>query len=289
MRIDYKLCDRNRIKSTLITYIPLFLLFLFISCKADEENLLHGNFPELTGEQKEYTLRPLWSLSSIGKALFLETENNTTVLSIKLSGISPGTYQVLIYEGPRSEQGDLLVEVGMLETDKGVFEAEIKNDINNNTITYDQLLNLDGHLEITDLNLSFSIFTDLGINELTGKFTSFPLISPEGEETGGTVEVHERISGESLIRTKYDSDLSNEHHSVRFYAGAYGNDKNLLKVLNPIDPQYGFSDSHIGRLNTGDPLSYEKLILYDGHVKIHLSNSALSIILAYAEFAGTDQ
>jgi hypothetical protein len=175
--------------------------------------------------------------------------------------------------------------LGILDTSQGYFEVEIKEDDKGNMITYNDLLLLDAHLKISGQLFSFQtqLVVDLGVNELTGTKEQYDLFPVEDQNASGTIQIFERKSGESKLRITYPDGPRNDLHPVNLYSESFEDSGSLVLNLNPIDPANGFSDSHVSELLNGSEIKYEQLVNFDGHIRIHLSPSALSIVLAAGE------
>ncbi len=260
----------------------LLLISLFGACNTEEQKKLQGDFPTLTGNKEVYLIYPKKQIRVVGEAVFHETEKNSSVLTISINNIKSGEYHVAIYLGSYAEKDDEFISLGILDTDAGYFEIEIIEDGKGNTLLFNDLINLDGHIKLSGQFLvsDDTYITDIGVNELTGNSKNYILEPVEYQEASGKIEIYERKSRESMVRVTLLNKPLNNDLPVSLYSNSYGENSDLILNLNPIKPGKSFSDSHVSELKSGETVLYQDLINLNGHIRVHLGVTTFNIILA---------
>ncbi|MFI2741151.1 CHRD domain-containing protein [Zhouia sp. PK063] len=111
---------------------------------------------ELTGNKKSYDLNTVAIVGVSGKVTFEERVNHETLAIIDLNGVTSGTHPAHIHKGSvATAPGDILVTFAEVDA-TGMSKTNITQDNDGNTLTYDDVISLDGyvnvHLSAADLS-----------------------------------------------------------------------------------------------------------------------------------------
>jgi hypothetical protein len=101
---------------------------------------------EFTGRSKSYILNQVNFSGISGRATFYERQDNTFLAVIELNAPENSSYQANIYEGSTSEGGSIVISLNNVENGLSLTEIDAMDD--ETSITYDELLNFNGHIKI---------------------------------------------------------------------------------------------------------------------------------------------
>ena len=118
---------------------------------------------------------------------------------------------------------------------------------------------------------------------LTGESVSYPLFSG-AEEWGyeGEAVFAERADGFTLITISLSGPAGTSLFPAHLHEGAYSHEADMAAMLNPVDAATGKSETLLKQLANGEPVGYSGLIVFNGHIKVHLGDGDdKNVILAY--------
>ena len=243
-------------------WIIIGLLFGLTSCNKDEEGV-----PPLSGESKTFSF---WSDGNMrGTVVFAKRSDNSTQITIEVTGTEPGAILPAFFNlGTAAEpKGILLI---LTAVDGGESVTNIAALIDGTPITYDQLIAYDGNIT---LHKSFKelgtivLFSDIGINELTGTNTEFDIFDSEGTSIG-LLNIEERASGKSLALLTLDNGGDGSIHPGFIHENSVIEDGNVLISLSVVDAVTGTSRTNIEKYDNGTAVSYLELIDISGNVRV---------------------
>lgn len=144
---------------------PLFLVLAMVlvlgSCKKDD----NGDDSDVL-QSKEYQLQAVGGSNITGTATFTEDIDGTTTVLIKLEGSNTTEHPAFIRYNTASEGGD--VAITLKECTCSVSETVVSELDNGESLDFDGLLELDGHISIhgspSDLETIVSV-ANIGANE----------------------------------------------------------------------------------------------------------------------------
>ena len=161
------------------TSIAIFIVLLFAGCNDNDNPDPGSNLPDLTGNSVTYNFVSSAGSSVNGKVVFAETTKNTTLVTFSITGGNPGgVLPVHIHQNSKIEGGGIAISLGDIDGSTGKLEVEVESMDDDNAISYDDLVDFDGHINIHESpsNLSNIVaFTDIGENELTGQQKDYEL------------------------------------------------------------------------------------------------------------------
>jgi hypothetical protein len=248
------------------------LLAVFVSaCDDDDKN----DGPNLTGESKTYTLNSVSDPDISGTVKFSERSDNTTLVTIDLDGTTSGnTHVAHIHENDAAETGDIIIDLNTIPGSSGKSET-IVSELNNGTdITYNELLELNGyvnvHLSASDL-ATLIAQGDIGENELTGSSATYTLSEVNGSGISGTAKFAKRISGSTLVTVDLDGTTPTANHPIYIYDNNVTTTGPIAINLNNYTGSTGMSVTSIRRLNNSTAISYDQLTDFNGHIGVGTS------------------
>ena len=83
-------------------------------------------------------------------------------------------------------------------------------------------------------------------------------------------------------------DINNGNHPAHIHYNTAVEDGAIAISLSAVDSDTGTSVTTFTTLDDGTPINYEELILFDGHLNVHLSTSNLDSLLAQGDIGQND-
>lgn len=250
------------------------LMAVFVSgCSDDDNNNIDG--PSLTGESKTYTLNSMSNPDISGTVKFAERSDNTTLVTIDLAGTTSGnTHVAHIHENSAAETGGIIIDLNSIGGSDGKSETIVKELNNGTEITYDELLMLNGyvnvHVSATDLATLISQ-GDIGENELTTSSTTYTLDAVNDSGVNGTVTFAKRMSGSTLVTIDLDGASPMGNHPIFIYDNNVATTGPVAINLNNYTGSTGTSVTSVRKLNNNTPITYDQLTTFNGHVNVGTS------------------
>ena len=89
-----------------------------------------------------------------------------------------------------------------------------------------------------------------------------------GSGISGTITFTERKSGFTLATLNLSGTTTDGDHPAHIHANDIATGGGIIIDLTNVAGNNGMSQTHIEKNNSNDPVSYEDLIGFDGHVKV---------------------
>ena len=261
----------------------LILALVIVSC-SDDDGM---NVPPTTGEEVTYQLVERSDSGVSGSATIQELDDGTSRLTIDLSGTpSDGMHPSHIHMNTAAEGGDIIVSLNEVDGSTGMSETIISQDDNGNMVTYQDLLNIDGyinvHLSADDL-ATVVAQGDIGQNALTGESKTYPLETRDVDGISGSVMFQERQNGEAQATIMLDGTSDGEMHPAHIHMNTAAEGGGILYTFTPVDGTTGMSRSNVAELDDGTSFGYSDVLDVDGYVNVHLSADDLATIVAQGD------
>jgi len=238
--------------------LSVILLFTLSACSDSGTGSPPG---ELTGESVEFDLKSVGDSSIDGKVLFEERIDGFTRVTITLNGLDEGTdYTVQFYTGTTLDEGDPIIELDHVEGSSGEIVQVLSADAEGNTITYEDLLEIDAHLrvyEVDDTGTTLAVI-DIGKNALTGEVHEFEFEEVNSSGVHGNVEFHERVSGKILAVIYLEGSADKDEFVAKLYEKDEEN-VNPLFEFNPFDSESGLSKTNMAEFENDSSVEFEEL------------------------------
>ncbi|WP_205603687.1 hypothetical protein [Cyclobacterium sp. SYSU L10401] len=247
---------------------------------------------ELTENFKEYPLNELAVPGISGSIIFKERLSGFTLASIQLDNTPEGgMHPAHIHANSAAEGGGIIVSFNPVDGTSGTSETTIRELDNGQALTYDQILDLDGyvnvHLSMDQLS-TIVAQGDIGANELTGMSQSYTLNELAVPGIDGSITFEERKNGFSLATIMLNNTPDGGMHPAHIHANSAAEGGGIIVSFKPVDGTSGMSKTTIRALDSGGPLLYEDILDLDGYVNVHLSMDNLGTIVAQGDIGGNE-
>ncbi|MCH4822923.1 superoxide dismutase family protein [Gramella lutea] len=278
---------------TAITYEELISFdgYINVHASADDLNTLvaQGDIGEniLTGQSKSYDLATKDVDGISGSILFEQRVSGDALATIMLDGTPDGgMHPAHIHMNSAAEGGDIAVSFNPVNGTTGMSMTNISALDDGTEITYGQILNYDGyvnvHLSADELG-TIVAQGDIGQNELTGESKSYALETRDVDGISGSVLFEERKSGEALATIMLDGTPDGGMHPAHIHMNTAAEGGDIAFTFNPVNGTTGMSMTHVGMLDDETSFGYDDVLGYDGYVNVHLSADDLGTIVAQGD------
>ncbi|MGO3238441.1 MAG: CHRD domain-containing protein [Psychroflexus halocasei] len=239
---------------------------------------------ELTDNSKTYALGSVANPNIMGNAMFTERVNGTTLIEIMLDGTpANGMHPGHIHMNTAAEGGDIAVTFKPVNGETGMSATQVAMLNDGTAITYDELLEFDGYINIhksaDDLG-TLVAQGDIGQNELTGESMAYTLGTVDNSGVSGEAVFHERMNGEALLVLDVMGTMSGNMHPSHIHMGDINNPGDIVVGLNPVNGETGLSMTNIAMQEDGSMFGYQDALDYNGYINVHKSASELNVLLA---------
>ena len=236
---------------------------------------------ELTGDSETFNLQPVLGPDVSGTVTFKKHESGATTIEVSLEGTTEGTYPVHLHKESINESGALAINLNNVDGSTGVSTTVVTSLDDGTPIEYEELIVYDGYIAVyrtTDFDGHLAK-GDIGINQLTGESIAYNLNSVTEDTVEGTVTIHERVSG-ALVEIKLDGITSGNSYPAHIHFSSVEEGGGIALTLEPVHGSSGASDTHVEMLDDETPITYDELLVYDGHINVHLSAAELGTIIS---------
>ena len=238
----------------------------------------------LTGNKEVYVLTDIGDSGISGTITFAEREDNSTLITITLSGTSTGaSYPAHIHSGYAADPGSILIVLTNVSGTTGKSETAVALLADGTVITYSELILFNGNLNVHKSDSELGVLVakgDIGAYALSGIETSVPVISLTSESIQGVIRFAERVNGETLITITLSGTSDGMDHPAHIHANSISENGSILISLNNVDGATGLSETNVAQMDNGTPVTYDDIIDLNGHLKIHQSETNFSTIVA---------
>lgn len=268
---------------TILMVLPLVYL---TSCSSDDDNN-NDIIISPTGDLRTFQLGSVADPAIMGAATFIENTNGTTTIELQLSGTpNGGMHPAHIHFNTAAEGGDIALTLGTVDGATG-FSSVTIDELNDGTnITYAELLNYDGyinvHVSADDLG-TLVAQGDIGQNELTGTQKEYALGTLAVEGISGTATFSERVNGEALAVLDLVGTPDGGMHPAHIHANTAAEGGAILFTFNAVNGTTGMSKTNVASFDDGSTLSYANVLDFDGYINVHLSLDDLGTLVAQGD------
>jgi len=266
-------------KLKLLVLLPLVL---FSSCRSDDVDT--DQVTELAS--KTYILSTVDDSGISGSVRFIENSNFTLSVELNLAGTNNNDFHgaFLYLDNAANNTEDIALTLNVVDGETGMSTTVFTKLDDGTPISYDALLNFDGHVEIksNDTNLNTTVANiDIGQNELTTTEITYTLEERDLTDAFGTITFTKRLNGEALAVFNLEGTPSSGMHPAHIHAGSVANAPGaILFTFNMVNGTTGKSQTNISNLPDGTTFLYDNVLTTDGYINVHLSASNLAILIA---------
>ncbi len=251
-----------------------------------------------TGDTRTYALTAVGDSEISGTATFIENSDNSVTIELELQNTAPGgQHPAHIHFNTVVEGGGIAITLGMVDGSTGESSIDITSQDDGTPITYAQLLEFDGYINVhqsTDDLGTLLTQGDIGQNELTGTSKTYVLGPVANPDINGIATFEERVNGEALATIQLVNTPAGGTHPTHIHNNTAVEGGGITFTFNPIDGDTGSSQTNVAALDDETPFGYDEVLEIDGYINVHLSAEELGILLAQGdigqnEFTGTSK
>lgn len=260
----------------------LLLSLVIFSCKDVVEPI-----PVPTGSMETFALGAVNDPNISGTAEFIENNDNSTTINLKLSGTpSGGMHPAHIHFNTAAEGGDIALTLGTVMGGEGTSSITVKTLDDGTPISFSQLINFDGyinvHVSASDLG-TLVAQGDIGENALTGTSKTFELGTMAVAGISGTATFSQRVNNETLVKIMLDGTPDGGMHPSHIHFNTAAEGGAIAVSFTPIDGTTGISATNVAMLDDSTPVTYAELMDFDGYINVHLSADDLGTLVAQGD------
>jgi hypothetical protein len=261
--------------------IALLLPFVFSSCTKDD-------MPAPTVvNSKVFVLGTVGTAGISGTATVVEKSDATMSIELDLKNTTAGSsHPAHIHFNTAAEGGDIALTLKAVDGATGKSTTTFKSLDNGTAITYQQLLNFDGYINVhlSATNLATLVAQgDIGQNELTGTSKVYALGSVAVPNISGTATFFKRVNGEALSIVKLNNTPAGGMHPGHIHANTAVQGGGIVFTFNPVNGDTGLSTTNISKLDNGTALGYDQLLTFNGYINFHFSATNLATLVAQGD------
>lgn len=237
---------------------------------------------ELTGDKKDYILGPVNNPDISGGATFEKRKNGSTLVTVSLTGLTAGDSRPShIHANTAAETGGITINLKNVDGTTGMARSNVDTLNTGVTITYDELLDYNGYLNVHGTSGTLVAQGDIGQNELTGESKEYTLNPVSNPDIMGTVTFAERKNGKALISISLAGTTEGGDHPAHIHANDAATTGMIVLDLKNVNGATGKSATSIDKLNDDiTAITYDELLVFNGYVNVHLSSQALGTLIA---------
>lgn len=247
---------------------------------------------ELTANSQAYDLTSMSTDSISGTLLLQERQNGFTKATITLENTSEGnSHPAHIHQNTAAEGGPIAISFNPVDGGTGMSVTNIRSFDNGDAITYEQLLDYDGYVNVHQSadNLGTILSQgDIGQNDLTGNALTYNLDERAVEGISGTITFEERVNEEILATIMLEGTPEGGSHPAHIHENSYVEGGGIVLTFNPVNGNTGMSKTNITSFDDGGEISIAILEDYDGYVNVHLSAAELGTIVAQGDIGANE-
>ncbi|RAJ17026.1 CHRD domain-containing protein [Olleya aquimaris] len=261
-------------------YFFLFIaLTVITSCTEDDA-------PEVVTQvdSRLFTIASYNNSGIFGSANFIKNSNNTVTIQINVVGTTDAVlYPAHIHFNTAAESGAIAVSLESVNGTTGQSETTFSTLDDGTPISYEALLDYDGHFVIhqSETNNAIVAQSDIGQNELTTNTVTYPLNQVDLTDASGSITFTERVNGEALAEINLTGSPAGGINPAHIHAGSVATAPGaILFTFTSVDGTSGISRTNVDALNDGTPFGYNDILSIDGYVNVHLSATNLGFLIA---------
>jgi hypothetical protein len=233
------------------------------ACKKD-----NGAAPTTT-----YPLQVKDQLGVSGTITFTQTSSTVTTVDIVVTGGDMVVHPAYIRSGAAIETGPIAITLNPVVGGKSTTRVTTQD--NASAINYSQFLGYDGYVDIDESSTVASIIAqgDIGGNVLTSTTQNYVLDSIGGYGVSGTALFTKRTNGNTLVSITLTGGIAGGVYPAAIHLGSVTTVGGgpVAKTLTSVDGTTGKSYTNIRTLDSGTPITYDGLMVYDGYLAVQQS------------------
>jgi|SRR5690554_309712 len=270
-------------KLNLKPFVLLMSLVILTACSEDD------NITPIPSSltSKTYSISSIYDNNVDGSAKFIKNDDDSVTVELSLTGIPTGNpHPATINYNTAAEGGSVAVTLETVNGNTGFSTTTFSNLDDGTTITYEELLNFDGYVnvQLSNSQPNESIAQgDIGQNVLTGVTKTYMLAEKDLQGTSGSVIFSQRKNGEALAIIQIVNAVSGEVHPAHIHDNTAIEGGGIAFTFNPIDGDIGISQTNVANMDNGDSFLFADILDFDGYINVHESQTNLGTVLAQGD------
>ena len=261
----------------------LLLTVLIFGCTSDE------NTEKLNQLKSRLVLLNSVSDPAIsGFVEFTENTNGSISVAIELINTVDGEeHPVHIHNNNALDAGSIVLSLNPVSGTTGKSTTVVTALDDATPISYSQLLNFDGYLNVHESATNLSVLiaqADIGQNELTGSSKNYPLLETNASGITGSIDFFERRNSEMLVQINLNGTTTGMVYPAQLNMEdvvTTGAEVFAFNAINGIDAETVISQTNLVNLNgQTEAFTYDDLLEYNGHVNVQITPSLDSVAQA---------
>ncbi len=274
-----------KIRFSYLLPIGAALVFAMAGCDDDDD-------PQIVASE-EYVLSSVSDPAISGTVTFAKRSDNKSVITIDLNGTQAGnSHPAHIHGNSAVQGGGILLDLTNVDGADGMSETIVETLNDGTPITYEQLLEFDGYVNVhaSSANLGTLIAQgDIGQNELTEDNEVYPLNSVSDPAISGTATFAKRKNGYTLVTIQLEGTSAGGDHPSHIHANDAATGGPIVLDFNNIEGGTGISRTNVTQLNDGTDITYDELLEFDGYINVHFSPTQLATLIAQGNIGANAQ
>ena len=245
---------------------------------------------ELTDTSQEYTLGEQDNSGNTGSLLLQQRKSGATLATITLDSLENlsegGSHPAHIHNNTAVETGAIAIDFNPVSGGTGTSVTHIEATNDGTPITYEQLLNFDGYVNVhqsADNLGTLVVQGDIGANELIGESVTYPLMERAVPGIMGEAVFEKRKNNETLVTLSLEGTPEGGEHPAHIHANTAAEGGNIMITFTPVNGTTGMSMTNVTQTDDGTAITYDSLLNYDGYINVHLSAAELGTIVAQGD------
>ena len=223
---------------------------------------------ELTGDSEQYVLSPVSDPAVSGTATFSKRVNGETLVAVDLTGMPAGDYPSHIHANSAAETGGITINLSNVNGTTGRARTNVTQLNDGTAITYDQLLQYNGYLNVhTGADLLAQ--GDIGGNELTGDSKVYQMTPVADPAVTGTATLAKRKNGNTLVTVALQNTEAGASYPSHIHANTVAEGGGIVIDLNNVDGTTGMAKTNVTHMNDDTPITYDELLNFNGYLNVH--------------------
>ena len=266
-----------------LNYLPLVLcITLFTNCKNDDEPVVVTQL-----DSKIYNIVPVGDSGISGTATFFKNSDLTITVAFDLDGTDEGvSLPAHLHLNTAAETGGVEVSFESVNGETGENSTVFSFTDEGVFITFEAILNSDAHIAIHESEDDNAIVavSDVGENELTNNFVTYPLNETDVIDISGEIKFTERINGEALAEINLTGTPAGGTHPAHIHEGSVATAPGaILFSFKSVNGTSGYSDTNVSSFDNGSAFGYNDVLTIDGYINVHLSINNQVLLLAQGD------
>jgi hypothetical protein len=223
-------------------------------------------------ESYVYNLQVKDQLGISGTVTFTKKSATVTTITVKVNGASAKNHPTHIHANSIAEGGPIVLSLNDVDASGNSVTDVTKLD-DNTAITYEQLINYDGYINVHESATELGIIVaqaDIGSNELTATSKSYNLSAVNASGVNGAALFQKRKDNSTMVTLTMTGLIAGTQYPANIHLGSVQTIGGgpVRRALNPVDGTSGKSITNISALDDNTVISYDNWLLYDGYIAV---------------------